>query len=40
VGDAVVEEGGVADELEVEDWGWCGGEEDFEVDGVVGEGGF
>jgi hypothetical protein len=40
VDDAVVKEGGVTDELEVEDWGWGGGEKDFEVDGVVGEGGF
>jgi hypothetical protein len=40
VDDVVVEEGGETDELEVEDWGWCGGEEDFEVDGIVGEGGF
>jgi hypothetical protein len=38
--DAVVKEGGVADELEVENRGWCGGEEDLEVDGIIGEGGF
>jgi hypothetical protein len=40
VDDAVVEEGGEADELEVEDRGWCGGEEDLEVGGIVGESGF
>jgi hypothetical protein len=40
VDDAVVEEGGERDELEVEDWGWCGGEKDLEVDGIVGECGF
>jgi hypothetical protein len=40
VDDAVMEEGGVGDELEVDDWGWCSGENDLEVDGVVGEGGF
>jgi hypothetical protein len=39
VGDAGVKECGEADELEVGDWGWCGGEEDFEVGGV-GESGF
>jgi hypothetical protein len=38
--DAVLKEGGVADELEVEDWGWSGGEKDLEGDGVVGEDGF
>jgi hypothetical protein len=40
VDDLVVEEGGETDELEVEDRGWCGGEENFEVDGIIGEGGF
>jgi hypothetical protein len=40
VNDTVVEEGGEADELEVEYWGWCGGKEDLEVGGIVGECGF
>jgi hypothetical protein len=40
VDDTVVEEGGEGDELEVEDWGWSSGKEDFDVGGVVGEGGF
>jgi hypothetical protein len=40
VDDAVVKEDGEADELEVGDWGWRSGEEDFEVDGVVEEDGF
>jgi hypothetical protein len=40
VDDAVMEEYGEGDELEVDDWGWCGGKENLEVDGIVGEDGF